>query len=150
MHIQEVNEEDPEGYVIKLYNKASKYIWTSTSLNPEFYNRPKIIEAITNAVKRVESFHLIYDAVTDWNEIKEKVLWLSEFVEKGKIKVRESLTRLSHWLIVDGSHFRLEKKHEHINVLKLRNLIVWDANTPVADKLTDMFAGWWHNATPIE
>lgn len=149
MRIEEVIEEDPEIHIIKLYNKASKYVWTSTNLYPEFYNRPKVVEAIQKAAERVGNFFLLHDSsLIDWDEIRTRLTWMSELVEKGKVIVRKSTARLRHWLIIDGSHFRLAK--EHLGTTSTpKNLIVWNANKPIADKLVNIYAGWWHNATPI-
>lgn len=149
MRIEEVIEKDPESHIIKLYNKASKFIWTSTNLYPEFYNKPNVAEAIKKAAERVENFFLLHDSsLIDWDEIKTQVTWISELIEKGKVIVRKSTARLRHWLIIDGSHFRLAK--EQLGTTSTpKNLIVWNAAKPTADYLIDIFAGWWRSATPI-
>jgi predicted Ser/Thr protein kinase len=147
VRLKEVINKDPEEDIIELMSAARYEIWMSSRLNPDFYNREKVREAIENAAKRVNKFRLLIDSRADWQERKSQLPWIAELVENGYITVRKSKNPILHWIIIDRKHFRLEK--EHVSDIGTSNLIIWDCDKPIADILQAKFAKLWMESVDI-
>jgi hypothetical protein len=148
MQLEELLETDPESKIVDLYNTAHDSVWDSTGLNLEFYNRSTIRQAMLSAADRVSEFRLLVDSSVDWNQRKSQITWLAELLEKKSVAVRASREPLLHWLIVDETHFRLEKEHPKETIGK-NNLIIRNAIKPLSDKLRDIWQQWWYDADTI-
>ena len=149
MRVEERISVDPEPDMVALFEKASNYVWMSSALYPAFYDRENVRQAFRSSAERVNVFDLLLGANVDWDQRKLQLPWLAELVSCGRIKARKSNARIPHWLVIDGKHFRLEKKH-HEDVFETSNLIVWSADKPIADMLQERFIRWWRNASPID
>jgi len=148
MQIEEHIDCDPEDLIVKLLNAARGSVWTSSSVVLDFFKRDRFKQAMENAAERTYQFWFLLDNDVDWEEKKSELPWLAGLVTKGLITVRKSKEPIPHWLIIDGRHFRLEKRHPPGKVIT-NNLEIWGAVKPLADMLQDRFRSWWENATPV-
>lgn len=153
MSFQEVINEDPEPYIVKLFENACDSIWISTRLNPIFYNREAVSTAITNAMERVKEFHLLLDVNVDYETRKQQIRWFADLVDNKRITVRKSDRPIPHWMIIDGKYFRLEKTHlpnETESKIETSNLIIWDTKSKlVAEALRNRFKEWWNSSSAL-
>jgi len=146
MRLEESVDKDPEAKIVELYDSARDTIWSSTSLVVDFYKRSTIEKAIEDAAARVGDFRLLIDAGVDWEQRKHQMPWLVDLAKRPNVTIRRSLHPVQHWLVVDGRHFRLEKVHPEGKIGK-KNLVIWNAIKPLADKLRDKWSEWWDDAT---
>lgn len=152
MKTEEPDTEDQVAdKIVTLMDKAEKCVWISSGFNPEFYNRPKVKKAIERAFSKVNNVRILVHGKPE--EFKEDVKWLFDFAQTNKDKIelrsRPANDNLSHWVIVDQKHFRLEKKHVERTVGD-RNLFVTDMDTAVVDLLIPRFYDWWKDAEKIK
>lgn len=150
METQETDDvKQTKDKIIILLNRSKKFIWMSSGLNSEFYNDPQVKNAMVDALKQVEYVKIIIDG-----DIKKKRVdleWLFNLADKFKEKIRiKQSEHISHWLIVDGKHFRLERSH-NTGVVGVNNLFVIDVGQPIiSDMLMKKYEKWWLEAKPIE
>lgn len=142
------NPEIAKKKIIGLLERAENYIWISTGLSSEFYNDAELKSAMTEAFKRVREIRIIIDGNADIK--KAEVPWLFNIAMeiKQKLQIREK-ERILHWLIVDGRHFRLEKKHYSCEV-GTGNIAVCNAFEPIPKILMTEFDKWWFESRLIK
>jgi hypothetical protein len=148
---QEIIDQDPEFAIVSLLNAANVSVWMSSRLTPVFYNREKVRDAFIAAANRTTDFHLILDSDINWADRKDKMPWLGELLQKGKIVAEQSKEPIPHWLLVDSNHVRMEKEHDE-DLSKTSNLIVWNAKDDPMITVTvqSKFDLWWQNGSPIK
>jgi len=135
--------KETEEKIIELLNSAKKFVWQSSGLNEEFYNKEKVREAITNCAKRVRDYRLI--VVGDAKTKLDKVKWIRDL----PITIRENRDKsVLHWLIIDGKHYRFEKPHLEEKT-GAGNLICWNMDSMYSRILERRFLRWWYNSTPL-
>ena len=157
LSIDEIIKKDPEPAITKLLNLACKSVWLSSNLSPEFYHRQTVKEAIISSLDRVKDFRLLLDPSVDWVARKKNIPWIVPFVEKGQIKVRKSIQPIPHWLLIDGTHFRLEKEHKG-DLSETNNLILYNVATQknfdpaklLTTSVLSQFELWWTNGVGVK
>ena len=147
---EEVNTpETTKEKIIKLSQLAKNHIYMSSGFNSDFYNDPDVKKSMFDAFKRVEVIKLIVEVNAEDNT--SKVDWLSNVVKdfKGKLQIKQR-GRVPHWLIIDGTHFRLEKEHP-IGKVGMKNLVVYDVSTPYISKMLEQkFDEWWTTSSEFK
>ena len=152
--------EELEDTFRQVIGAASKSVWMSTALHPEFYSREGVKDTVIQAAQRVQEFRLLIDGRVDPLERLNKLPWLRELIASKKIEARHALGEISHWIIVDGGAYaRLEKPHA-VNEVGTRNLLlVIDADATrfvpslvntLREAVKWVFNKWWDVATPLE
>lgn len=134
--------------IICLFSKSNKYIWMSSGFNTEFYTDPHIMDAMTNAFKRIGEIRILIEG--DITNRMDSLKWLFAFKAQfgNKLQIKNAMN-IPHWLIVDGKHFRLEKEHI-IGAVGNNNLFVTDVKQPlVSDVIKRRFEDWWFRASSI-
>jgi len=86
----------------------------SSALTLKFHNDPDVLYAFRQVVDKGVTIRLLLDYNVDWAEKKEAVEWVKYFYASpraGNLVVKQSKEKLTHWLIVDQKHIRLEEPH---------------------------------------
>lgn len=145
--------EEFEAPISDLLLKGKNFVDMSTSLYPEFYNREKLKNAIKTCARSVLRFRILLDKETDIGELKKEVPWI--FALRGeypkKIEMAKAKEDITHYILIDEKHFRIEGEHKHDlgGELVLRNLIVENPPRIIAARLIHEFNGWWNSAEKI-
>lgn len=147
---EEVNTpETTKEKIIKLSNLAKDYIYMSSGFNSDFYNDPDVKKSMFDAFKRVEEVKLIVEVNAE--DTTSKVDWISNVVTnlKEKLQIKQR-NQVPHWLIIDGTHFRLEKEHP-IGKVGMKNLVVYDVSNPDISKILEQkFDEWWATSSEFK
>jgi hypothetical protein len=154
----EVVKQDPEPYIVKLLGLAHKSVWLSSCLAPEFYNREKIIQAFLNASNRVNDFRILLDPSVDWGKRKQEITWIDKLLKSNQLSVKQSTISIPHWLLIDNTHFRLEKEHAGADLSETSNLILYNVGIQksfepaklITTTVLSNFELWWTNGIVLK
>jgi hypothetical protein len=161
---------DPETVIVDLLNAATRSVDMCSSLAPIFYvKKPKVKQAFKKALTRDNvKTRLIFDpTLSNWADIKNAMQsaeetgetdnWVDNLIEKHCLVVRENKT-VPHWMIVDGTHIRIEEQHNSVNDTHIltTNGIMHNAGTCddeaikiLVSNIKNTFESWWNTSSEV-
>lgn len=143
--VDEFDEEFISEKLLEMYERAEEWLWFSSSLHPDFFNRTEIQETITNLAENGVSIRILLNEEVDVERRRDQVGWI--FDQRG-IQIRQSDEDISHRVITDRNDLRLEKDHD-ISQKGAANLIAMDAVADLHQPYKDEFEGWWNSAQSV-
>jgi hypothetical protein len=149
MRLEEVLNQSPEEKIVQLLNCSQKTVWMSSSVQPDFFNKNDVKEAMEKASRRVSAFHLLLSSEVDWETRRQALPWLVALENENKITIKKSKEMIPHWLFADGKNFRLEKGHLEEKPLMTNNLVIWNATKPIAEMLQAKYEQWWNQSNSV-
>jgi hypothetical protein len=135
--------EEFEKEIPKFLSKTRRFVYWTTSLYPEFYNKEKVRCAIIDTVDRGIEVKMILDPIADF----KKVEWIKKLYKEGKIKVRMATTPNPHVIIGDGFNLRSEPLHKP-DTPGGENIIVY--NSVIAKDQEIEFLRLWNDKEKTE
>ncbi len=149
MKLYRVDEFD-EGFIseklLKIYDRASEWIWFSTNLHPAFFNRDDIREKLLDRADSGVTMNILVDREVNLDSRKEEVEWV---FNHENIQVKQSRDIVQHRVISDKTDLRLEKDHD-MQEKGAANLIAMNAAEELESPYRREFEDWWESAQPVE
>ncbi|MCL2643773.1 MAG: hypothetical protein FWD52_09805 [Candidatus Bathyarchaeota archaeon] len=158
-----VKEADPTKLetrqeIISLVDSAKHSIYATTRLATRFFNNLDVEEVYTRAAAKPVKINFLLEPGIDWNEKQQEIGWLGTLINNDRqdvFKIRQSTEKLPHWIIVDGTHIRLEEEHDEKAAL-VSNSIIYNTKTQkdvaiklFAETVLETFALWWKDSTRV-
>lgn len=143
--VDEFDEEFISEKLIEIYSRATDWLWFSTSLHPDFFNREEIKDTLTRLSQEGVSIRVLLDEDVDVDARREKVPWI---FDRERIEVRQSTHDISHRVISDRTDLRLEKDHKPAEK-GAANLIAMDAAEDLKNPYRNEFDEWWDLAKAV-
>jgi hypothetical protein len=152
-----VKEADPTKLetrqeINRLVDSAQRSIYITTRLDTRFFNNPDVQDVYTRAVTKRVKINFLLEPDVNWTNKRRDIDWLGNLInqdQQGVFQIRQSVEKLPHWIIVDGTHIRLEEEHDE-NATLVSNSIMYNTKTQndvgikfFAEAVLETFAKWW-------